>query len=462
MRFSEYLDFASSNLREMKLRTALTAFGVTVGIGALVAMVAFGQGLQKNVSESFEKLDLLNSITVLPQTSDLAGVFGGGARGGARGLRGGGRRRPSPSAAGPALDDAAVRAFEAVKGVEIVFPEVRFPALVAVGEAEEFRLAQVIPARIASSKLIRLTAGAPFARDDEDAVIVGRSLLRSLGIADPASAVGRTLRLSSIALDLGSFNPANLGEMLAGRKLPLSKETYDFKIVGVTESLGFGGPTPIQSDVYLPPGPAGRIKKLPFTNIWDLFRAGGGEGTGYSALNIRLSSPAYADAVKAEAARLGFSTFALIDQFAQIKTSFVFMDMALAAVGMIAIFVAALGIINTMVMSILERYNEIGVMKAVGASPAVIKKIFLVESATIGFLGGAAGLVLGWAASRVINRVVNYFLARQGMPHIEYFSYPLWLCLGAIGFAVGVSLLAGVYPARRAARVDPVVALRHE
>jgi putative ABC transport system permease protein len=166
--------------------------------------------------------------------------------------------------------------------------------------------------------------------------------------------------------------------------------------------------------------------------------------------------------VKAEAARLGFSTFALIDQFAQIKTSFVFMDMALAAVGMIAIFVAALGIINTMVMSILERYNEIGVMKAVGASPAVIKRIFLVESSAIGFIGGAGGLALGWAVSRVINRVVNYFLARQNIPHIEYFSYPLWLCLGAIAFAVAVSLIAGIYPARRAARVDPVVALRHE
>jgi len=452
MRFSEYLDFAAANLREMKLRTILTAFGVMVGIGALVAMVGFGQGLQRNVAESFEKLDLLNSITVLPSGGLSGTPFGGRARAG--------RGRPSAST-GPALDDAAVHKLQGLKGVEMAFPEVRFPAVVGIGEAEEFRLVQVIPARIAGSKLVKLAAGAPFARDDEDAVIVGRSLLRSLGLDDPATAVGRMLRLSSIAIDLGRFNPADIGAMLKGDKLPFSKETREFPIVGVTESLSFGGPTPLLSDVYIPPGAADRIKKLPFTNIWDLFRAGAG-GAGYSAVNLRLSSPAYADAVKAEVQALGFSTFALVDQFAQVKTSFVFMDMALAAVGMIAIFVAALGIINTMTMSILERYGEIGVMKAVGASPGVIKRIFLVESGAIGLIGGAGGLALGWGVSRIINRVVTYFLATQGIPHIEYFSYPPWLCLGAIAFAVAVSLVSGLYPARRAARVDPVVALRHE
>jgi putative ABC transport system permease protein len=138
------------------------------------------------------------------------------------------------------------------------------------------------------------------------------------------------------------------------------------------------------------------------------------------------------------------------------------MDMVFAAVGMIAIFVAGLGIINTMVMSILERYAEIGIMKAVGARDGDIKKIFFFESSSIGFLGGIGGLVLGWAVSRIINQVVNYFLARQGVPHIDFFNLTVWLCLAAVVFSLGVSLAAGIYPALRAARVDPVVALRHE
>ncbi len=138
------------------------------------------------------------------------------------------------------------------------------------------------------------------------------------------------------------------------------------------------------------------------------------------------------------------------------------MDMFLLAVAMIAITVASLGIINTMVMSILERYREIGIMKAVGASEKDVKKIFFFESAMIGFLGGVFGLALGWVVSIIINQVANHFLAKQGVPYVDYFSFPWWLCLGAVVFSILVSLAAGVYPALRAARVDPVVALRHD
>jgi putative ABC transport system permease protein len=113
-------------------------------------------------------------------------------------------------------------------------------------------------------------------------------------------------------------------------------------------------------------------------------------------------------------------------------------------------------------MSILERYSEIGIMKAVGASDKDIKKIFFFETSTIGFLGGLFGLALGWIVSGLINQVVNAFLTGEGVPFIQFFSFPWWLCLGAILFAMLVSLVAGIYPAVRAARVDPVVALRHD
>jgi putative ABC transport system permease protein len=453
MKIADYIGFSVSNLWNRKLRTFLTVFGVTVGIGALVAMVGFGKGMQRNITESFDSLDLFNSLTVFP-AGPTAQRFGFDPD----------DRAPveqNPKGSGAILDDEAIQKLERLEGVQSVFPEIRFPALIKFKDAQELRLVQVIPAKITSSKLIKLSLGKPFARDDEDSIILGTSLLRSLEIQEPASVLGLKIEVASIAFDFSRFSPMNIAAFLQGQQLPFKKTAYEFTVVGVTSAMGFGGPSPLQSDVLVPPGSARRIEKLPFANIWDLFRAREGR-LGYSAVNIRLSSPRHVDSVKREIQNMGFSTFALVDQFNQIRTSFIYMDMMLAAVAMIAIFVASLGIINTMVMSILERYSEIGIMKAVGASDRDIQKIFFFESSSIGLLGGVFGLALGWAVSRIINRVINFFLAKQGLPFLEYFSFPLWLCLGAVAFAVMVSLVSGIYPAYRAARVDPVIALRHD
>jgi putative ABC transport system permease protein len=450
MKISDYIGLSSTNLWNRKLRTFLTICGVTVGIGALVSMISFGQGIQKNLSESFQSLELFNSLTVFPGSGPPR----------FRMRRGQEREKTLPGSEA-LLDEAALKTIEKIKGVAVAFPEVRFPALIRFAGQEEFRLVQVIPARVAASKLFKLRAGKPFASDEEDTLIISASLLLELGVKDFSSAIGQTMEISSLSFNFAALDPADFPRYLEGEKLPFSSESYIFQVAGVVDSLTMGGPNPLQSDIYIPPGSAERVKKLPFANVWDLFRAREGR-LGYSAVNIRLSSPEYVDSVKSEVKALGFSTFALLDQFEEIKKSFIYMDMMLAAVGMIAIFVASLGIINTMVMSILERYKEIGVMKAVGASDGDVKKVFFFESSAIGFLGGVLGLGLGWAVSRLINQVVNYFLGRQGIPHIDYFYFPWWLCLGAIAFAVLVSLASGIYPALRAARVDPVVALRHD
>jgi putative ABC transport system permease protein len=326
---------------------------------------------------------------------------------------------------------------------------------------EKFSLVQVIPTDVASSKTISFRAGTSYSTDDENSVIISDSLLVGFKIKDFSSVVGRTITVTSLTFDLTHFDPSDLSSLFRGDKLPFAKESYEMTIAGVAENMGFGGPAILRSDIYIPPQTAGRMKKLPITNIWDLLREPSGL-KGYSLVNVRLKSPDLIDSVKKKIESLGFRTFALIDQFEEVQRGFVFMDMFLFALGMIAIFVASLGIINTMVMSILERYSEIGIMKAVGASDRDIQKIFFFESSSIGFLGGLFGLGLGWVVSLIINRVINYFLTKQGLPFIDYFSFPWLLCVGAVIFAVSISLAAGIYPAIRAARVDPVIALRHD
>jgi len=451
MRISDYIEQSFSNLWKKKLRTVLTIFGVMIGIGALVSMFSFGQGIQDNITNTFNELQLFNYVSVYPRSENNQKIPHS-------------EDPNAPEQAGPqtqVLDDAFIRDVTEIEGVESAFPEVRFPAMIRFNEEEKFSLVQVLPAEICQSGLMKLRAGRPYTPADANALIISDSLLRRMKIKQPETVIGRQIEISTLTVDLSLSNIPNIVTFLRGKGLPFSRQSYQFTIVGVTEKMGFSGPMPVRSDVFITPAKSENMKKLSLTSIWDLFQSSQ-QAKGYSMVNIKLSSTNYIEAVKAKMEDRGFRTFALIDHLEEIKTAFIFMNMFLFAVGMIAITVAALGIINTMVMSILERYKEIGIMKAVGASDSDVKKIFLFESGAIGFFGGVLGLILGWLVSMLINQVINYYLAKQGVPYMNYFSFRWWLCLGSIVFSILISLGAGIYPTMRAARVDPVVALRHD
>jgi len=451
MRITDYIEQSFSNLLKKKLRTFLTTFGVVIGIGALVSMFSFGKGVQKNITDKFKELELFNYVSVFPGTEEGENEESSTD----------GQTKPNEIEEARVLDDQFVEEIRKMKGVESAFAEIRFPAVIRFNGQEKFSLIQVLSADICRSGLMKLRAGQTYASDEDDALIISDFLLRLMEIKKPATVIGQEIEVRTLHFDLSLLNLANIASMMRGNMLPLSQQSYTFTIVGVAEHMGFGGSLPLRSAVYIPPGASQRMEKLPLTDIWDFFRSSG-RVKGYSAVTISVSSPKYIEPLKARMEDWGLETFALIDQMEELRIVFMLMDTVLAAVGMIGIAVAFLGIINTMVMSIMERYKEIGIMKAVGASDRDVKKIFFFESGVIGFLGGVFGLVLGWVVSMVINQVVNYFLAKQGVPYIDYFNFPWWLCLGAIVFSILVSLAAGFYPTLRAARVDPVIALRHD
>jgi putative ABC transport system permease protein len=460
MRISDYIEQACANLWRKKLRTFLTTTGVVIGIGALVCMFAFGQGIQRNITDQFNKLDLFNYVNVVARNSsgrpashdpdepgaemDNADVPPGQAK----------QDRPT-------LDARFLEEVTAIKGVIAAFPEMRFPAQIRLGDREEFTLVQALPATASQSGLVQLLAGSVYASDEPNELIVSDSFLRRLGVNDPETALGRPIEVATLTLDFSLKRLFRMAFPAGDQTLPFARESYRFKVVGVAQRMGFGGPMPVRSDVYIPPGAAARMHKLALTSIWDFFKPAG-QAADYSMVSVKVESPKDVEPVKKELESRGYRTFALMDQLQEMRTGFLIMDMFLIAVGMIGITVASLGIVNTMVMSILERYREIGIMKAVGATDGDVQRIFFFESGAIGLLGGLFGLLLAGATSFVINEVVNGIMARQGAPRMAYFNFPWWLCLGAILFSILVSLLAGIYPTRRAARVDPVVALRHD
>jgi putative ABC transport system permease protein len=182
----------------------------------------------------------------------------------------------------------------------------------------------------------------------------------------------------------------------------------------------------------------------------------------YPSLSVRVRNPSQIESVQDAIRKLGFNTFSILDATRGLRRFFAVLDLFLGIFGSLALAVAALGIVNTLVMAILERRREIGIMKAIGASDADVKKLFLAEAAVMGLAGGALGVALGWVIGRVINVGTNFYLRRQNLPPENLWSVPWWLVGGAIAFAIVISMLSGLYPAARAAKLDPVQALRYE
>ena len=469
MKFPDIYRLANANLWRTKLRTMLTTLGVIIGIGALVSMVSFGVGIQKNVTDELKRNDLFTTIEVTPLDLDLEGLVSGDVTS---------LLEPRDEGA-PILDDAAVDAFRAIAGVEIAFPEVRFPVTVRLGEREAQTSLQALPADMGRyAPFDDLPHGCFFDGDADRVAVLSDRLLRDLGLyvdvpVDSPSAADRDVSEGTSAISADSLIGGDviivssaldetgiLRAAMTGR-MPLREVETRLTVVGVRgRSTGFGIGR-FAGGVIIPFGTAANVPRLGFTNVWELLKSSDGPEE-YPTVHVRAETMDDLEYVRAEIEEMGFSVLALVDQLEQFKREFLIMDALLGAVGTIALFVASLGIVNTMVTSILERTREIGIMKAIGGSEGDIKRIFFVEAGTIGLAGGALGLVLGWVVTRIANVIVNYHLRPEGIPPTDLFHMPAWLLLGALGFSVLVSLLAGVYPAARAARIDPVAALRHD
>lgn len=167
--------------------------------------------------------------------------------------------------------------------------------------------------------------------------------------------------------------------------------------------------------------------------------------------------------VRRRITELGFGSFSFMDEFKQARIWFLIINSALGVLGGTSLPVASFGMANKMLMSILERTREIGIMKAIGAEDHQIKLIFFVEAAILGFTGGTIGAALAWGIEIAANQLAYRFLLQpHGVPYVDFFELSPSLWLGALGLAVLVSIVAALYPASRAVRVDPVKALRHD
>ena len=498
----EFLSMAAANLWRMKLRTALTAGGIVIGVGALAAMLSFSFGMQKNVMAEFRSLNLFRTLHVMPSGGDDAGLaFGDGEpEGGHKGREGRrGRAREETSradrdraqadrAGAPAerggaqadslvmIDDRALEGIAAIDHVDLVYPQDTFDARVEWGEEHAAVTAQALPADFGGKRgPRRVLAGRFFAADSSAEAVVSTRLLERLGTTAD-SILGDTLhvRTAGRAVLIQQF----LGPMLDRMQVPeemqalalslvgsftrsFGRDRCDVVVVGVIEPEGGWGFR--LHDVLLPAHVVAGLDRLGFSNPIELLsRMQSGDAPGYPLAVVTVERESDVPAVRDAVEALGLRTFSFVDQFEEMRRAFLIFDLVWAVIGVIALAVASLGIANTMIMSVLERVREIGVLKSLGAREGHVRGLFLVESGLIGLGGSLGGVLLGWLVSRLASLIVRRIMVNQGAPPMDLFHLPGGIALAAIAFGVGVSLLSGLLPAARAARIDPVRALRRD
>jgi putative ABC transport system permease protein len=449
-------ELAVRNLREAVLRNSLTTLGVAVGIASLVAMLSLGVGLQQLANQRLERSGLFNAIFVAPRSD----------------VRGFGRRRDQPpptTGESRPLDEFARLEMAKLTNVTEVYPQIRFVTEVRFGGNPYPTMVAGVPASARSDGAFEGMQGGFFSGPSADEAILQIEFAKELS-KSPSSLIGQDLVVrypERQALSLPGANKTapraagNGGSPTAGFTVVLREKK--FRIVGIVSTEpegGFGGFG--RSRLFIPLEIAEALRIAQASDLREIMRGQGSQQPTYSSLTVRVKGPQQVADVEAAIKKMGFAAFSLLDTTRNLRLFFTVFDLLLGIFGSLALAVATLGIINTLVMAILERRREIGILKALGAADRDVLQLFFAEAGVMGLLGGIFGVGLGWLIGRALTLGTNIYLRRQELPTVNISAVPWWLVLGAIAFAVVVSLAAGIYPASRAARLDPVEALRYE
>ena len=420
MTFKDKTLTAWSNLGRRKVRTALTSVGVVVGIMTLVTLVSLATGVRLQVQKQFEKIGL-DRVIVRPES----------AGGGGFGMFDFGERTKL-------ITPADVTRWKSWAGVKEVVPEVDMPAGV---KARFIWKNQSVPVQIGGDNPMRR---GPFG-DPPEPLAGNIEVLNAPGKIVLSRKVLQRLKVPKKDFQTLINQSATL-EIKAPRG---QTQKYKFIVSGVSDSGS----------------PAAQIStadRIALKNWW-YNEKDSLKNDGYDSVTVRAADVSGAKLLVEKLRREKWRVDS-IDRILDVANRiFSVITLMLSLVGGIALLVASIGIVNTMIMSIYERTREIGTLKAMGASRGDIRWMFMIEAGLIGMMGGVAGLSLSWILSKILNRGALWYAEHHKLPLPDtlFVITPL-LALQAIAFATFIGIVAGLYPANRAAKLDPLAALRHE
>src|SRR6056297_540698 len=399
MKIIDTLSLSTRMFKTRPLRTFLTILGVGVGIGAVLFLVSLGYGLQNLILSQITTTDSLLSLDVRPGSSEIVSIT-----------------------------DKDVRDIQNMQNVEEVSRSVHFSSQISMGDLTSnnkvravdpsfFRLSGIIPEQ-----------GEVFQEDNTRKAVISTAGTKLFNMT-PDQILGKKISLS---LFLTHTTEEGFEET------EIKNRSGKYEIVGVIKD-------PNNNYVYIPRG-----------TISDL------EINKYNMLKVKVTHDQIMEDVRSDIIKKGFLVSSLSDTIDQAKKIFKIIQIVLALFGLIALVVSAIGMFNTMTVSLLERINEIGIMRAIGVTTTDIRKMFLLESILMGFLGGIGGVMIGYIGAEVANFGINILAQRFGGQSLDLFYQPPWFVLFILIFSTIVGFVTGIYPSIKASRINPLTALRYK
>ncbi len=402
MRVQDLAQLSTRMFKTNPLRTWLTILGMGVGTGAVVVLVGLGFGLQKIILEQIVFGETLLSLGVTTS--------------GSQALR---------------LTNDTVQTFEDRDDVLAAAPLARFSALITYqGLTANVSLQGAEPAYLRYAGVIA-DHGTAFEEDDisdGSSVMLSPAVLQLFGIEDPDSFIGEQVRFRILVQDPN--DPALVNEINIDK---------DFMVRGITREEGV-----MNALIMLP-------ELRNYVGIEE-----------YERIQVRVIDNEGLPVVEEALIEQGFRVTALSKTVEQASQIFRGIQIVLAVFGGIALVVSAIGMFNTMTVTLLERTKEIGIMRTIGAAPNDVKNLFVSESIVVGFLGGVSGIVMGVGLGFTVNVFLNIVAGQFGGQAVQLFSFPLTFLLFIALFSAAVGYLTGIFPARRASTLNPLDAIRYE
>ncbi len=377
-----------------------TMLGMAVAIGVIVFLVSFGFGLQNVLFEQITTEESLLTLDVVSSDGEALPIT-----------------------------SEIVEEIGNIEGVEKVSPQLTVSSIMKMGEVTTQASLRGVDPEFFTLAGLSPEYGKFFTQTDKKEIVINEAVV-NLFYETPENILGEKL---SLTFFLSSE------EETSGERKTVNME-------GLYEIVGIVTETERSGRVYVP-----RYLMEEANGFQD-----------YQSAKVKVENEKYLEGVREQLISKGFLVSTLSEIIEEANRIFRIVQIILGVFGFFALLVAAIGLINTMTITLLERTNEIGIMRAIGAPPKTIRRMFLAESVITGFIGGLVGIILGIFFSESFNLILNLLARALGGQPVSVFVYPGWFLIFTLILSTLVGMIAGIWPAKRAASLNPLEALRYK